>query len=307
MTGQVRPAIDANLVARLVAAQFPAWASLPVRPVPAQGNDNRTFRIGDELVARLPSATGYVAAVEKEDLVLPRLAGALPVAVPAPVATGSPADDYPFPWSVRRWLPGVTADEDPALDRTALARDLGAVLAALQRHPVDGGPVAGRHSFFRGDHPRVYDAEVRAALGVLRATAGRGDGIDVGACAAVWAQTLATAATGPAVWFHGDVGVGNLLTTHGRLSALIDFGTCGVGNPACDLVIAWTFFDAAERRVFADVVDLPATNWRLARGWALWKAMITITALPRGTAYDLYHRAIQERTIREVIADPVVG
>ncbi|OMH34850.1 aminoglycoside phosphotransferase family protein [Tersicoccus sp. Bi-70] len=305
MTDEVRPAIDAGLVARLVAAQFPAWASLPVRPVSPQGNDNRTFRLGDELVARLPSAAGYVPAVEKEDLVLPRLAGALPVAVPAPVATGAPGEGYPFPWSVRRWLPGTTADADPALDRDALACDLGAFLVALRGLPTAGGPVAGPHSFFRGEHPRVYDDEVRAVLAALRAR--QDDGIDVDACAAVWGEVLATGIEQPDGWFHGDIGVGNLLTVDGRLSAVIDFGTCGVGDPACDLVIAWTLFDAAERRLFAAAVDLPPATWRLARGWALWKALITVTGAERDTAYDRYHRAIQERTIRAVLADPVAG
>ncbi|MEH0108460.1 aminoglycoside phosphotransferase family protein [Tersicoccus sp. MR15.9] len=309
MTDEVRPAVDTELVTRLVAAQFPAWAHLPVRAVPAQGNDNRTFRLGEDLVVRLPSVTGYVAAVAKEDRVLPRLAGALPVAVPEPVASGAPGQGYPFPWSVRRWLPGVTADEDPALDRSALAEDLAAALVALRRIPTDDGPVAGQHSFFRGAHPRAYDGEVREALRTLRGRDGVGNdsSIDVDACAAVWAEAMATGISGPPVWFHGDVGVGNLLTVDGRLSALIDFGTCGVGDPACDLVIAWTFLGPAERRLFADTVDLPTSTWRLARGWALWKALITVTGAERDTAYDRYHRAIQERTIRAVLADPVAG
>ncbi|OMH29315.1 acetyltransferase [Tersicoccus phoenicis] len=306
-TAERRPAIDADLVARLVAAQFPAWASLPVRPVPAQGNDNRTFRLGEVLVVRLPSAAGYVEAVEKEDRVLPALAGALPVAVPVPVATGVPGEGYPFPWSVRRWLPGVTVDADPALDRMSLARDLAAFLVAFQRLPADGGPAAGEHSFFRGTHPRVYDGEVRAALETLRRSRSGDDGLDVDACAAVWEEALATDREGSPVWFHGDVGVGNLLTTGGRLSAVIDFGTCGVGDPACDLVIAWTCFDAAERRLFADAVGLPPPTWRLARAWALWKALVTVTGPPPDTVVGRYHRGIQERAVRAVLADPVSG
>ncbi|MEU1688216.1 aminoglycoside phosphotransferase family protein [Micromonospora sp. NPDC005707] len=285
--------LDEQLVRRLVAAQFPRWAHLPVAPVDRQGWDNRTFRLGDDLVVRLPSAEGYVPGVAKEDRCLPELARRLPLPVPEPLAVGAPGAGYPYPWSVRRWLPGDTLEAAGQVDRPAVARDLGAFLTALRRAPAAGGPAAGRHSFFRGCHPSAYGDEVQDALDVLR---GR---VDTAACRDVWAHALTSAWPGPPVWFHGDVAVGNLLVAGGRLSAVIDFGTCGVGDPACDLVPAWTWFVGPERQVFREAVGLPDDAWRRARGWALWKALIQL-ARP-GDRHEE-----QVRVLAAVLADPVV-
>ncbi|MEJ7795334.1 MAG: aminoglycoside phosphotransferase family protein [Nocardioides sp.] len=279
--------ITINLVRRLVAAQFPRWAGLSVRSVPRQGNDNRTFRLGEELSCRLPSAAGYVAGVSKEDAALPLLAGHLAVAVPEPLAVGEPGEGYPFPWSVRRWLVGTTPDQDPALDRTGLARDVGAFLRDLRRVPVVGGPPAGPHSFHRGSHPSVYADQVDVALAEL------GDRVDRAGCRSIWDAAVATTWAGPPVWFHGDVAVGNLLTTDGTLIAVIDWGTCGVGDPACDLVLAWTLLGPGEREVFADAVDLDDHTWARARGWALWKSLITLPN-PASAEHDVQRRAYAE-------------
>lgn len=290
-----RPRIDAALVERLVAAQFPEWAGLPVREVDPQGWDNRTYRLGSELAVRLPSAAGYVAAVEKEQRVLPYLAARLDVPVPEPVGLGVPAEDYPFPWSVRRWIDGTVAARASTLDRRVLAADVGAVLRQLRAVPAGDGPVAGAHSFHRGAHPSHSAPEVVAALDRL------GDAVDRHACEAVWGAATASVWGRPAVWFHGDVAPGNLLVDRdGRLSAVIDFGTCGVGDPACDLVLAWTFLDPEARRVFRDAVGLDAGTWARARGWALWKALIMLA----GSAGP-GDRAEHEAVLGAVLADPV--
>ncbi|MFM9454130.1 phosphotransferase [Streptomyces europaeiscabiei] len=136
--------ITPDLVRALISAQFPDWSELPVRPVDRQGWDNRTFRLGDELTVRLPSAEGYAAAVAKEDRCLPAPARHLPLPVPEPVAAGRPGEGYPFSWSVRRWLPGDTVEVAAGVDRTRLARDLGAFLGELRRAPLGRGPAAGR-------------------------------------------------------------------------------------------------------------------------------------------------------------------
>ncbi|CAL9572699.1 aminoglycoside phosphotransferase family protein [Streptomyces sp. enrichment culture] len=286
--------IDSDLVRALVAEQFPEWGGLPVRPVARQGWDNRTFRLGDGLAVRLPSAEGYVAAVEKEDRWLPVLARHLATPVPQVVAAGRPGAGYPYPWSVRRWLPGDTVEAARDIDRARLARDLGAFLTGLREVPAEHGPAAGRHSYHRGRHPGVYGDEVRRALDTL------GDRVDTAACRAVWEDALRSAWDAPPVWFHGDVAVGNLLAANGRLSAVIDFGTCGTGDPACDLVMAWTYFTGEERRVFREAAGLPDDAWRRARGWALWKALATMAGLsspdPDG---------FQERVLRQVLDDPL--
>lgn len=287
------PTIDATLVERLVAAQLPHLAHLPVRPVERQGNDNRTFRLGPDLVVRLPSAAGYVGAIAVEDRWLPELAPHLPVPVPEPVAVGEPGDGYPFPWAVRRWVPGEPL-EPMSIASDAFAADVGAFLRALHRIPAAAGPPAGERTFHRGAHLGVYDADVRRALGAIGWT------IDADAAEAIWEQALAWSWHEAPVWVHGDVAATNLLQVDGRLAGVIDFGQLGVGDPACDLVLAWTGLDASGRRVLRDAVGLDDDTWRRARAWALWKALVTL-ADP-----DAAQRDVQARALAAVLADPIV-
>ncbi|PZF80821.1 aminoglycoside phosphotransferase family protein [Jiangella anatolica] len=263
--------IDAALVAGLIADQFPQWAGLPVRPVELQGVDNRTFRLGDELSVRLPSAAHYREQVAKEQRWLPLLAPRLPVPIPAPVAVGRPGRGYPWTWSVNRWLAGTTALSSGGFDDVGFARDVAGFLRAPQAADASGGPGPGTHNFQRGGPVSFYGDETARALDTL---AGR---LDVAAARKVWDAALAATFIGPPVWLHGDVAPGNLLVRDGRLSAVIDFGTCGVGDPACDLVLAWTFLSRDGRSAFRASLDGLADEamWARARGWALWKALIT--------------------------------
>ncbi|NUT48161.1 MAG: aminoglycoside phosphotransferase family protein [Saccharothrix sp.] len=271
-----RAGIDAGLVGRLVASQFPQWADLPVTPVEVDGWDNRTYRLGDAMTARLPTAEGYAPAVAKEHRWLPVLAPLLPVPVPVPLALGEPGEGYPFHWSVRRWLDGRTASVDRVDDLVGFAVSIADFIHALHRVDASDGPAAGAHSFYRGASPGHYDDGTRRALAEL---AGR---VDVGRATAVWEDALrAPAWSGPPVWFHGDIASGNLLVDGGKLVAVIDFGTSGVGDPACDLVIAWTMFSGASREAFREAVALDDATWARARGWALWKALITFTGSDR--------------------------
>ncbi len=261
--------ITEALVAELVQEQFPQWADLPVREVLRQGWDNRTFRLGAELTVRLPSHESYAAAVRKEARALEFLDGRLPVAVPTVVAIGEPGSGYPFPWSIRRWLAGDPVDEEARIDQVRLASDLGTVLRTLRSLPTEAGTAAGRHSFYRGSHPSAYSDEVDAALERL------GGEVDAEQCRQVWLTATTSVWESRPVWFHGDIATGNLLVREGRLSALIDFSTCGIGDPACDLVMAWTYFDTDARAAFRESAGLDTGTWQRARGWALWKTLIT--------------------------------
>jgi aminoglycoside phosphotransferase (APT) family kinase protein len=265
-----RAGIDAALVARLVAAQFPQWGALPVAPVAVDGWDNRTYRLGDELAVRLPTGAQYALAVPKEHRWLPVLAPQLPVRIPTSLAVGAPAEGYPFAWSVRAWLDGETVMQHPPADLTQLAVDVADFVRALQRVDASGGPRGGRHSFFRGASLMHYDKQTRSCLRQLH------ERVDTDAAAAVWEAALAARWDGRAVWFHGDVASGNLLVRAGRLVAVIDFGTSGVGDPACDLVITWTLFTGASRRSFRERVGQDDGTWARARGWALWKALLML-------------------------------
>ncbi|MFI9461263.1 aminoglycoside phosphotransferase family protein [Streptomyces xiamenensis] len=269
-----RPHIDAALVRRLIAAQFPRWAHLPVEQVLPGGIDNRTFRLGDTLTVRLPSATGYAGQVRKEQRWLPKLAPLLPLPIPAPVAAGAPGEGFPFSWSVNRWLEGRPARGHRIGDLRAFAVDLAGFLTALQRIDPTGGPAPALHTGFRGGPLSTYDAQTRTAIDALR------DGEVPGALATeIWEKALGAGRPGPPVWFHGDIAWGNLLVDgDGRLSAVIDFGCMGVGDPACEAVIAWTLFSGESRRVFREALGVDDATWARARGWALWKALIVLAA-----------------------------
>jgi aminoglycoside phosphotransferase (APT) family kinase protein len=266
---EARP-IDTALVRRLLRAQFPQWADLPLTEATPQGWDNRTFRLGETLSVRLPSAAGYVAQVAKEQRWLPVLAPQLPLPIPVPLAQGAPSDYFPWPWSIYRWQPGATARIERIADLEAFATTLAYFLRTLQQIDPTGGPLAGPHNFYRGGSLATYDAETRRTLATLS------DTIDAKAALAVWEAGLATPWHRPPVWVHGDVAVGNLLVHQGQLSAVIDFGCCGVGDPACDLVIAWTFFASKSRATFRAHLPLDNATWRRGRCWALWKALITL-------------------------------
>ncbi|MYX38767.1 MULTISPECIES: aminoglycoside phosphotransferase family protein [unclassified Streptomyces] len=289
-----RAGIDASLVTRLLAAQFPQWGHLPVTPVAADGWDNRTYRLGHAMTVRLPTAEGYVPAVAKENEWLPRLAPSLPVAVPSVLAMGVPGEGYPYPWSVRGWLPGETAAPERVADLRRFAGAVGEFLLALQSCDPTGGPAAGPHSWYRGASPAHYDEETRRCLTLLEGH------VDTTRARAVWDAALAARWHGRPVWFHGDIASGNLLVHGGELTAVIDFGTSGVGDPACDLVIAWTMFSGDSREAFRRTVRQDAATWARARGWALWKSLLVLSG---SLTTDPARAETERRIIAEVLDD----
>jgi aminoglycoside phosphotransferase (APT) family kinase protein len=287
--------IDAALARRLVAAQFPQWADLPLAPVELDGWDNRTFRLGSELSVRLPSGDRYALQVDKEQTWLPRLAPHLPLPIPQPVGRGAPGAGYPYPWSVHRWLEGSPASAGAIADPVALARELAGFLRALQRVPADGGPEPGAHNFFRGGPLATYAEETSRAIAAL------GDAVAADPVRRVFDDALAAAWEGERVWVHGDVAAGNLLLRDGRLAAVIDFGSSAVGDPACDVVIAWTLFSGPSRDAFRAGLHFDPATWSRGRGWALWKALITLVGdLERD---DATAARATRRVVDRVVAD----
>ena len=274
-----RRLVDDSVVRRLIAAQFPHWAGLPVRPVARSGWDNQTFRLGDTMSVRLPTAREYSLAVAKEHRWLPVLAPALPLPIPTPLALGEPSDEFAFPWSVYGWIDGEPTLRDSIGDLSDFADSLAGFLVALRHADPAGGPAPGLHNWFRGGPLRVYDPQTRAALDAL-------DGrIPRALVTEIWQTALTATWDGRPVWFHGDVAEGNLLLRAGRLAAVVDFGTCGVGDPACDVVIAWTLLSGASRAAFRARLGVDAATWARGRGWALWKSLITYAgATPEAAA-----------------------
>ena len=259
--------VTEKLTRRLVSAQFPQWSDLPIEPVANGGWDNRTFHLGTDMLVRLPSASEYAQAVEKEHRWLPALGPQLPLPIPVPLAKGEPSPDYPHAWSIYGWLDGVTATADRIAEPVRFALDLADFLAALQSIDAAEGPQPGVHNWFRGGTLRTYAHDTQRALEEL---AGH---VNVELAREIWANALAAPWDGVDRWFHGDVAEGNLLLRDGQLAAVIDFGTCGVGDPACDLAIAWTLLPDDARQAFRDRLSVDAASWARGRGWALWKTL----------------------------------
>lgn len=296
---------DAGLVRRLLAAQFPRWAGLPVAPVRASGMDNATYRLGDELSVRLPRFARWVGQVDREHHWLPLLAPQLPLPVSEPLAKGAPGQGYPFPWSVYRWLDGEVPDaDDPAsiADPGEAAVQLADFIRALQRISPAGGPPPQWSNAFRGvpmgsgDDSIAVEARVRPKLAALAGL------VDTAALTEVWESALAAPAWDrPPLWIHGDLAPGNLLARDGRLSAVIDFGTLGVGDPACDLMVAWTFLPAAGREAFRTALPVDHATWVRGRGWGLACCLPDPEVLADGA--DPARAARARRVLDEIVAD----
>ncbi|MFK3776832.1 aminoglycoside phosphotransferase family protein [Agrobacterium sp. NPDC089420] len=290
-----RLVVTIQQVRALISSQFPQWAALDVQPVDLSGWDNRSFRLGDDMLIRMPSAERYVAQVEKEHRWLPVLAPLLPVPIPVPLALGGPGEDYPFSWSVYRWLKGKPLARHPGnIDLSVIAMDVAAFLTALHNIDASDGPRAGAHNFHRGGSLAVYDGEVRAS------TARLVDEVDQALAMEIWQLALSSHWQGDGVWVHGDIAEGNLLVQDGHLSAVIDFGSSGVGDPSSDLILAWNLLEAESLGVFRRALDLDEATWQRGRGWALWKALIVLDA-ERGRNEKMAEWS--RRTIRQVFAD----
>jgi aminoglycoside phosphotransferase (APT) family kinase protein len=267
--------INLSLVVDLIAKQFPQWEHLSIRSVELSGIDNRTFRLGDTMLIRMPSAEGYSLQVLKEQKWLPVLAPHLSVPIPEPIAIGAPSKNYPWQWSIYRWIEGTSANalSIDDLKMPLLAAQLAQFLKELHQVDATDGPVSGPHNYYRGAHPSVYDLQTRSAISALQNL------IDADKATSAWDAALNSEWSRPLVWVHGDFASGNILVKGGELTAVIDFGCMGVGDPACDLVIAWTFFKDEARAIFKESLDLDSNTWVRARGWALWKALITLDSL----------------------------
>ncbi|QEV21441.1 aminoglycoside phosphotransferase family protein [Streptomyces alboniger] len=296
-----RPAIDAALVRRLVDARFPQWAELPLRLLDPAGSDHVIYRLGEELSVRLPRHADAVGQAEKESVWLPRLAPHLPLAVPEPVGVGAPGLGYPWPWAVTRWLDGEVATPEALGDSPRAAARLAEFLTALQSCPpgdflvgglpADGARAEAAREEYGAGTLADRDRETRAAIADV------GGVFDAEAMTALWDAALSAPAWDrPPVWFHGDFHTGNLLTVDGRLSAVVDFGELGIGDPACDLTIAFTLMTPESRSVFRAALGVDDATWTRGRGWAL------ATGLNAYTTYAAVNPRVAAQTSRQITA-----
>jgi aminoglycoside phosphotransferase (APT) family kinase protein len=287
------PTVD--LARKLISQQFPESVHLPIIEVERQGHDNRTYRLGNDLLIRMPTAASYALKVPKEQQLLPQLAKYLSVSIPAPIAMGKPSVDYPYPFSMYKWLPGKSLNllVLTEQEQLQLAGDLAEFLLELQSITRVVGPQPGQHNWWRGDHVIVYDRGAREQIAQLTNI------IDATAALDLWEQACATRWHHDPVWIHGDLAIGNILIVDGKLSALIDFGGAAVGDPACDLTIAWSYFSDKAREVFMQKMNLEGDAWLRAGAWALWKATFELCQISdKNTA---------EAALQRQIIDCVIG
>ncbi|MFI9722753.1 aminoglycoside phosphotransferase family protein [Streptomyces sp. NPDC052396] len=273
-TGQMHPGthpIDDDLVMRLIAGQFPQWAGSAVERFPSGGTVNAMYRLGDEMVVRLPLVAGGAGDVSLEQEWLPRLASRIPMSIPEVLGAGEPAEGYPWPWSVYRWLTGANPEAGKLARPSQLAGDLAEFVVAMRSITLPGAPRA-----HRGGPLAALDAATRTAIGELRRIPE--EGVDCDAVAAVWEDALrAPVWDGPPVWLHADLMPGNLLVDEGgRLASVIDFGCMGAGDPACDLFPAWNLLPADARAVFREALDVDDATWVRGRARALSQALIAL-------------------------------
>ncbi|MGP3987259.1 aminoglycoside phosphotransferase family protein [Streptomyces sp. 3N207] len=272
-TGQLHPGrhpVDGELVRRLIAGQFPQWAGLAVERFPSGGTVNAMYRLGEDMVVRLPLVQGGAGDVSTEQEWLPRLASRLPTAIPEVLGAGEPAEGYPWPWSVHRWLAGENPEAGALSEPVLLAGDLAEFVAAMRSITLPGAPVA-----HRGGPVASLDAETRAAIEQLRAVPQ--EGVDCDAAAAVWEDALrAPDWDGPPVWLHADLMPGNLLVEGGRLTSVIDFGCMGVGDPACDLFPVWNLLPSGAREIFREALAVDDATWNRGRARTLSQALIAL-------------------------------
>jgi aminoglycoside phosphotransferase (APT) family kinase protein len=282
--------IDAELVRRLVAAQFPQLTDLPISEVQSTGTVNAIYRLGAHLYARLPRVQRWAQDLDKEWYWLPKLAPHLSLRIPEPVARGHPASFYPVSWAIYRWIDGQPYADELVDDEHQAARDLAQFVLELRRiDPVVGAPRAGRKPL------RELDAVTHAAIESARGV------IDSDAATAAWDRALeAPAWEGTPVWIHTDLLRPNVLVRDGRLCAVIDFGDAGVGDPAADVIAAWSVFGHTGRGVFRGALNVDDGTWDRARGFALHQAAMII---PYYGETNPGFVAPAKRTVKEILAD----
>ena len=286
---------DIALVRRLLAARMPEWAGLSIAPVRSGGTDHAIYRLGGDMAVRLPRLESATAQAEKEFLWLPRLAPLLPLAIPIPLAKGAPGEGYPWQWSVYRWLAGETASLARLDDPNQAARDLARFITALWGVPTTGWPPPDPPTSYRDTPLATRDPAVREGIVAL-------DGqLDTEAVVAAWERSLAAPVWDrPRVWVHADLLPLNVLVDWGRLSAVIDFGLLGLGDPAVDVMPAWTLFSGESRATFRAALAVDEATWERGRGWALSFGLI---ALPYYQRTNPALASVARRAIDEVIAD----
>lgn len=252
----------------IIHEQFPEYDNLEIRMVKQSGHDNQSYHLGNRLSLRFPSAEEYSTQVIKEYKYCKMLQIKISIPITKPIALGIPSKYFPYHFSINQWIEGDTVTHTN-VDKNQLAVDLAHFLHDLHKCDTQEGPQPGKHNFYRGGLLSVYhDETIQAIRNCVD--------FDKDKCLSIWMKGINSEYKDKPVWIHGDLEVGNILVRKSKLVAVIDFGNMAIGDPACDVVMAWTYFDQRSRKIFLNTLNLDTQTIDRARSWALWKALITL-------------------------------
>lgn len=263
--------INENLVQSLLTNQCLKWSNLPLRQVISSGTDNALFRLGNEYIIRLPriewSPGSINQSINKEYEWVPKIAQLLKTLISEPIFKGNPDKLYPWAWTINKWNEGQTPDFEKENEYELLAKDLAEFLNELHSIRLPEGPYSRR-----GVSIKEINEETIKAINSLK-----GD-IDTQKVFSLWEQLINVPLWNKdPVWVHGDFLPGNILIKNNRLSAVIDFTEVGIGDPACDLIIAWSLFNENSRKIFkANLKNIDENTWKRGIAWALSIALIML-------------------------------
>jgi aminoglycoside phosphotransferase (APT) family kinase protein len=281
--------VDIALVKRLLVEQFPSLAKKKITAVRSTGTVNAIFRVGNDLCLRLPRLGEWADSIDQEWAWLPKLAPHISLSIPKPMARGNPTEWYPFSWAIYHWIQGSPYQDDLINDERQAAYDLANFILELRSIAMLGAPRGGRNPLLE------LDAATRSAIESSQGV------IDTEAASLAWARSLeAPVWNGKPVWIHGDLLRPNLLVQGGRLCAVIDFGGVGIGDPAADVIPAWSVFNQIGRETIRQALNVDEDTWCRARGYALHQALMIIPYYP---ATNPEFVSMAKRTVDEILAD----
>ncbi|MFC4872614.1 aminoglycoside phosphotransferase family protein [Negadavirga shengliensis] len=266
-----------DVAQNLLKDQFLNWAEIPLKPINSSGSDNFLYRLGKDLIIRIPRHQAAAHQLKKECFWLEKIHKYSPIAIPEPVSIGRPNEYYPFYWSIYRWIEGETYSVDKFSNSEKAVESLVQFISYLQRIDIKGGPKPSKENNFRGVPLMIRDLKTREAINALP------DFYSKTLMTEIWNFAL----TAPAwnkrpVWIHGDLHWGNILTKGDKIVGVIDFGCLGVGDPANDIMSAWVLFSPLARQKFREMLQIDKGTWIRGMGWALsWAAVALPYYLPK--------------------------
>lgn len=278
--------IELHQIKLLIESQFPEFKNFEIHKIETSGHDNNSYHLGDDFSLRLPSAEAYSTQVIKEHRYLEILQKSISTPITHPLFLGKPSELFPYHFSINKWIDGESVTKDNIQDKNKFAIELAQFLIDLQTCYIKDGILPGTHNFYRGASLSIYHDETLLAIKECKL-------FNRNKCLDIWMKANETEFGGVPVWIHGDFEVGNILVKNGHLSAVIDFGNMAIGDPACDYVIAWTYFDKESRKIFFDKLSLDDNTINRAKAWALWKALITLD--------DPKHHESAKYTLNEIL------